>query len=510
MLDISQNIWETYGFLGNPFNTLALSVNKTSMLPIKEAFVGGDKAKKEMRILNNVLRSPGGGRIFVEGEIGVGKTTFINYHRYLWEHEAKDKLFSSSTEISIQCNWTVKDFLMNILSHLINKLLLVFGEKKVYKNTLFEELILLNRVYVSRSLQIGTSILGSGGNYGKSGQTSIPQISEAQLSFYFRQAVDEILKLGYKGIILHFDNLELMTNQEAKQTQHVFDEIRDILQIENVYYIFVSRPGFFREVVSPLERVRSIFFGWPIVVSPLTKTETVEVLERRYKLLSVNGKKFIRPVEDDFIEFLYDLYEGKIRFVMDTISSIIAYLPTGVMETLPLKSAKEILNSLVVEKLKLTLTKRELEVLMVACQFSLFTNSDLSKQTKIASRNISKYLNTLQNLNYISQIKKEGKNIYYSVTEDIKILSKKTRQPHTNRQTTKRKASPKTKELSFTEREKKLKNFAKKEHKVTVKMWAQLNGISLPSARKDLAKLEKSGYLTKHGQGRSTHYTFDN
>ena len=46
------------------------------------------------------------------------------------------------------------------------------------------------------------------------------------------------------------------------------EEIRDILLIENVYYVFVGQKGFFSQIISPLERVRSIFYGWPILLDP--------------------------------------------------------------------------------------------------------------------------------------------------------------------------------------------------------------------------------------------------
>jgi len=119
--ELSQSLWERYGFRGNPFNTHALSASAESILPIAQAIVGRGMESPESQLLTNFLRNPGGGRVIVEGDVGVGKTTFVNYHRYLWENEAKDKLLTPINEISVYGNWEVRDFLLNILGSIINK-----------------------------------------------------------------------------------------------------------------------------------------------------------------------------------------------------------------------------------------------------------------------------------------------------------------------------------------------------------------------------------------------------
>lgn len=73
-----------FGLKGNPFDSSALSASVHALLPIATAFVGREMSNPESRTITNILRTPGGGRFVVEGEIGVGKTTFVNYHRYLW------------------------------------------------------------------------------------------------------------------------------------------------------------------------------------------------------------------------------------------------------------------------------------------------------------------------------------------------------------------------------------------------------------------------------------------
>ena len=112
MAILSQNVWKVYGLRDNPFSTKALSTSN-GLLPIAKAFVGRSLESLESERFINILRNPGGACLVVEGEIGVGKTTFVNYHRYLWEHEAEDKLLSPLVEIGISPQWTLKDFLFD-------------------------------------------------------------------------------------------------------------------------------------------------------------------------------------------------------------------------------------------------------------------------------------------------------------------------------------------------------------------------------------------------------------
>ena len=166
--ELIQNIWSRYGFRGNPFDTAALSASAGALLPISKAIVGRGMESNESKMLLGVLRSTGGGRAVVEGDIGVGKTTFVNYHRYLWEVEAKDKLLTPATEIAVSGNLTIASFVNNIVGALLGKIVLLQGEKYVHSRPLLHELFLLNRVFTHRSLDVQASLFGFGGGVGRS------------------------------------------------------------------------------------------------------------------------------------------------------------------------------------------------------------------------------------------------------------------------------------------------------------------------------------------------------
>lgn len=125
----TQNIWARYGFNDNPFDTKALSI--TNNLPIEKAYIERENYKSIGGIMDYFLEIPGGGRIIVEGDSGVGKTTFVNYHKYKWQIiQVQNRLFSPETEISVQKSWRLEDFIINALGSLVGQLKLEIGEKK--------------------------------------------------------------------------------------------------------------------------------------------------------------------------------------------------------------------------------------------------------------------------------------------------------------------------------------------------------------------------------------------
>jgi hypothetical protein len=421
-VDLSQNIWGRYGFRGNPFDTGALSASADSLLPIAQAIVGREMEAPESRMLLGILRSPGGGRVIVEGEIGVGKTTFVNYHRYLWEVEAQDKLLTPATEITMAGDLRVSGFIGNIIGAVLGKIILLRGERYVHDRPLLHELFLLNRVFIHRSLEVQASILGFGGGIGRTAQATVPEPSEVQLLAYLRDLVSEVRQLGYHGVFLHFDNLELVSLRNPERTRLLFEELRDTLQTPDVYFVFVGQTGFFSEVISPSERVRSVFSGFPIFVPPLSRSQVREAVHKRYQLLAHHPERFIRPIGDNLLDDLYDLYDGKVRFVMDAVTSIVTNLPHAAAEMLDAEAAKSLLAQLTLERVKRELTPREWDVLREAVLLGTFTNATIARALHVQAPNVTKYLNALLERRFIYPHHRQGRQLFYCASEDVRIL----------------------------------------------------------------------------------------
>ena len=427
-MDLTQNLWERFGFRDNPYDTRALSLSSDSLLPIQKAYIGRDDASEESQVITNFFRNPGGGRIVVEGDVGVGKTTFVNYHRYRWETEAKDKLLTPSSEVSVQVNWTAEDFLVASLGALVNRILLLKGKKWVEKQPVVSEAAALTRVHIERSLELSGSltILGTGGGGGarRGRDATIPEVPVTQLVDYLNEFIKLVKTLGYAGATLHFNNLELLTTRGDEEVKRFFDDIRDILQTRGYYFVFVGSSGLFQRIIVPTERVRSIFFGLPVHLRTLTLEEVLQVLDTRYRLLAHDISKWIPPVSHELIEYLYGLYGGRIRFIMDSIGRLVSHVPESLPGTISDELAKDLLTRLARQRAASLTTQREYELLEAAARLGVFTNSQLTAKTGAQKQNVNRALKKLLDMNLVRIHQDEEGGEAYAIVDEMRLLSR--------------------------------------------------------------------------------------
>src|SRR3989339_2177555 len=97
-MDEYKNIWELYGLKTNPFFTNPLLLFGGD-IDIKLAFIGREY---EVKRLQNLISNNISGRVIVAGDVGVGKTTFVNFVR----SSVPDKVFFTHLkEIAVQPEW---------------------------------------------------------------------------------------------------------------------------------------------------------------------------------------------------------------------------------------------------------------------------------------------------------------------------------------------------------------------------------------------------------------------
>ncbi|VGO16959.1 hypothetical protein PDESU_05552 [Pontiella desulfatans] len=426
-MELTQNLWERYGFTDNPYDTKALSLSKAAPLSVQDAYVERDISSSASRLLMNFLRNPGGGRMVVEGEPGVGKTTFVNYHRQLWESSKDHRLLSPLTEISVREEWGERDFLLSLLASLSARLRLEMGEKAFDKNKILRKITAITGVHVEKGhgFSGSISVIGTGGGFGRTSNSSVKvgEVTNDQLRELLSGLIALIQTRGFSGVVFHLDNLELLARRTPEKLRDFFENIRDVLQEPGAYFVFVGYEGMFQQVIIPLPRVRSIFFDTPVHLEPLSHEAVRKVMEKRYALLAVPRMQWIKPVDYDVVFYLYETFSGKIRYVMNAITSLISHLPDSYAQPLGLEDAQAGLHEIVFGELKRTLHGMELEVFLAAVRQRRFTNSSLAATMGKSKQQIQKYLKNWVDLCLAAHAEKEGRNQFYEVDPRFLVLN---------------------------------------------------------------------------------------
>ena len=82
--------WQQFGLRSNPYDTLPLI--EGGELPIDKAFVG---RTMELQSLKDIFLSDSRACLTILGNVGVGKTSLANFHKFLFKYvEKKKSLFS--------------------------------------------------------------------------------------------------------------------------------------------------------------------------------------------------------------------------------------------------------------------------------------------------------------------------------------------------------------------------------------------------------------------------------
>ncbi len=418
--------WQQYGLKKNPYDTLPLI--EGGDVAIEHAFVGREK---EVKYLNDLCNSTSRLCLTICGNVGVGKTSLANFIKHTAKHTTSNKkLFSFRREIeACEDLLNKKNFLLEIIGSILREIRLV--DQNLLKNDLLNKLSQIVDITQSLSISGGVSIAGFGGNLDRNKDIHHPiTLSTSILEEYFCSLLkfirsNKINKQEYSGIIIHVNNFDVVLNEEKNKTKVInfFNEIRDLMQIEDCYYFFLGPRTFFKEIISTQQRVKSIFNQSSLMINALNKQEIIKALEKRMELLkSEDINSYIKPVENEVIYYLYDIYEGDIRSIMASLLDILNQYSDKLAKTLKLNEAKILLAKNRWDRLDSTvnLTPEQKEVLQLFIESNEpLSVKQISDRLNKAQSNVSGYyLKALKENNIIKEQAKDRNTIYLGITDE--------------------------------------------------------------------------------------------
>lgn len=258
---MSQINWQQFGLKKDPYDTHALV--EGGELPIEKAFIGRGQEKE---FLNNIFDSTERLSMVICGDVGVGKTSLANFHKFIWKYKTPKLLFSFRREIEANNDLlNKKNFLIEIIGSVLREIKLL--QPELLKHELLVKLNQIVDITQTVAISGGASAYGFGADFGKEKMSAQPiQLSNTILEEYFISLINfiksyEINGFKYSGLIVHVNNFDIVlsSQKENKTVINFFNEIRDIIQTPDTYFIFLGPKDFFENIISSQKRVKSIF-----------------------------------------------------------------------------------------------------------------------------------------------------------------------------------------------------------------------------------------------------------
>lgn len=400
-------------------------------MEIKRAFIARENERK---FIDSLLESNERICLAICGNVGVGKTSLANFQKFVWKYSRKKLLFSFRREIEASNDLlNKKNFLIEIIGSVLREIRLL--QPDMLKDELLKKLTQIVDISQTMAISAGGSAFGFGLDFGGEKTNIAPlQLSTTLLEEYFLELVNfikrkKIRNREYSGLIVHVNNFDIILADKNGRSNAVafFNEIRDILQTPGVYFLFLGPKSFFKDVIGQSQRVRSIFYQTPLQINPLSKTEIIKAFEERMNLLkSEDVNTYIKPIEDEAIYKIYDLYEGDVRLIMASILDILGQYSEKLAKPLTANEAMLLLGKERWEKIEhvIKLTSEQKEILKyLAGASSLISQKEVSQMFKKAQSNVSGYyFKPLKEHGIIEEKEKNKKTIYYGLTADYMPL----------------------------------------------------------------------------------------
>ena len=402
-----KDIWELYGVRENPFSTSPLLVVGGS-IPI-DSFVG---RTDQIKRLSRMIGSKGGSRTFIYGDIGIGKTSFANVVR---SSAFENKHFTHFKEITTQDSWSAEEFIVNTLSAIYSTLKLL--KERPISADLYEKLKSLFEIGITTP-NIGISIAGFGGNYGVN-RSGIEQLPLYTLQHLFNEIISNINATTQKEVIIHYNNLELITE---KKIRYLFQTLRDFFQTQGVHFILIGNLTAYA-ILQSVPRFSSILTDTPFHIDVLTYDEVKSILKKRFEALRISADyNILYPYTEDCLMALYDLYNGNIRDILNSLSTAVFHATGESPVRLDRNRLSINLKEVLQDRYLKNLTPRKKDLLMEIVKHNEITNKSLSDKLKIPRSNISSYIHDLENVGCVYLRRKNGKDKFWKAESKIKWL----------------------------------------------------------------------------------------
>jgi Cdc6-like AAA superfamily ATPase len=328
--------WNVYNLRGNPFFQEPLEAEERTPRPLS-LFVG---RQQELDRLQQHIRGAEGNatRQAIAGSPGVGKTTLA---KELKARLLADGYMASDSLVAVSRDDTTESLFARVLNALFDTIIanrLMAADNQA----LVDAQVMVRATRLTTGASIGVSVPGLGGSVSRS-QTVLRPDMMIDGPRIVRDLSRFVLGSDARGVVLHINNLENLTEKDARQTADIIRDLRDPLFFQNgLHFVFVGTTEAVDTVVNTHAQVRSTVTVHRL--EPLTIAEVHQALAARYEHLRMDERHPVQaPVAQEAVATLHTLYRGDLRGVLKALDEGVTPL-LGLARSVTLDELRETLR----------------------------------------------------------------------------------------------------------------------------------------------------------------------
>jgi hypothetical protein len=355
-----------------------------------------------------------GTRQGVAGLPGVGKTTLVQ--------ELKSKLlnqgyFSTDSWVPLYPEDTSEQVFGRVLGQVYDTILANRPHMAAHRAMRDAQLL----VRVSRIIDRGGTVSVAG--FGIGGQsTETPSVPTDLLIDGPRVMRDLMHAIGQseaRGIIVHVNNLETLTEAESRRAGEILRGLRDPLMMHpRLHLVFVGIQDALSRTLTSFPQLRNVVSITPIAALDLPTVR--ELLRARYEHLQANpDEPVVPPAGEEAVAVLHDLYRGDLRGLLKALEDgvrpllgLVGVNEAGAAEPLPLEAILPVLKERYNRDLDGLPEQTRVEQLRAwgkKCPDKAMTQQDLVELWGVAQPTVSRALQYLGENAYVVALPREGR-----------------------------------------------------------------------------------------------------
>lgn len=418
--------WHLYNLSGSPFFQGVLEDHDHPQRPLS-LFVG---RKLELQRVRHAILGAGGmsSRHAIAGAPGVGKTTLVQELKASLREEG---YFTSAGHVQVLPGDTPVTLFMRILAALHEILLL--ARPHLVDNAAMQEAQALVRVTRASSLSISMTLAGVGVGGGKSTSMQLPADVMADGLRVLRTLLAILVDTEARGVLLHLNNLENLSDTEAAAAADVLRSLRDLVFMQDmVHTLVVGTVEAVQSAVNRHAQMRSVFST--IAVEPLPIADVHQMLAARYEALRYDQKRpALPPIDATVVDTLYDYFRGDLRGFLkaldEGVADAIGLAPSrdarsDAWPPLRLDDVHPFLSGRARDQMELDLPTRleQLDAWGSAASRKEMTQAELGVLWGLSQSAVSAALDQMQKAGYVVSATSQGRTRRYALSGTSRLV----------------------------------------------------------------------------------------